>query len=146
VILVNDGSPDHCGQMIEKYKEKDHRVVTVHKENGGLSDARNEGMKYVTGSLTMFVDSDDWLDETMIETMVQKCDEYDADIVQSAFFYAYDDKLLLDVQCLAENRLPEVLDNDTLMFELVKNKNIKNFAWGKLYQTKIIKEIPFKEG
>ena len=146
VILVNDGSPDNCGQMIEKYKEKDHRVITVHKENGGLSDARNEGMKYVTGSLTMFVDSDDWLDETMIETMVNKLNENAADIVQSAFFYAYDDKLLLDAYSSDDYKPPELLDNDTLMFELVKNKKIKNFAWGKLYKTKIIKEIPFKKG
>src|SRR5699024_6338937 len=94
-------------------------------------------------SLTMFVDSDDWLDETMIETMVNKLNENAADIVQSAFFYAYDDKLLLNIQGLDGH---QVLDNQTLMLELVKNKKIKNFAWGKLYQTKLIKKIPFKKG
>ncbi len=146
VILVNDGSPDHCGKIIESYKEKDSRVITVHKKNGGLSDARNEGMKYVTGNLTMFVDSDDWLNETMIETMVQKREEIDADIVQSAFFYAYDDKLLFDNRYTKKSQNFELLDNNTLMYELVKNEKVKNFAWGKLYKTKLIKEIPFKKG
>ena len=49
IILVDDGSPDKCGQIIDEYKEKDSRIISLHKKNGGLSDARNYGMKYVTG-------------------------------------------------------------------------------------------------
>ncbi|WP_242688837.1 glycosyltransferase family 2 protein [Bacillus sp. Cs-700] len=49
IILVNDGSPDRCGGIAERYKAKDHRIKVIHKENGGLSDARNQGMKHVSG-------------------------------------------------------------------------------------------------
>lgn len=61
VILVDDGSPDGCPQICDAYKEKDGRVKVVHKENGGLSDARNAGIREATGDYLMFVDSDDFL-------------------------------------------------------------------------------------
>ena len=54
IILVDDGSPDKCGQIIDEYKEKDSRIISLHKKNGGLSDARNYGMKYVTGEYIFF--------------------------------------------------------------------------------------------
>ena len=71
VILVDDGSPDKCGEIDDIYEVKDTRVKSVHKENGGLSDARNYGMKYVAGEYVVFVDSDDWIKEEMIETLVE---------------------------------------------------------------------------
>ena len=80
----------------------DKRIKVVHKKNGGLSDARNAGMKYVTGEFTLFVDSDDWLERNMIQEMVNKSKQYKADIVQSAFYYAYDDHLLFDQSILFE--------------------------------------------
>lgn len=62
IILVDDGSPDGCPAMCDKFASMDNRVHVIHKENGGLSSARNEGLKYVTAEYYMFVDSDDWLD------------------------------------------------------------------------------------
>jgi|SRR5690625_760212 len=146
VILVNDGTPDNCGAIADSYQEKDSRVKVIHKKNGGLSDARNYGMKSVTGEFTMFVDSDDWLARTMIETMVNHSNEFAADIVQSAFYYAYDDKLLIDQRYVKQGNEPICLGNQALMQELVKNEKVKNFAWGKLYKTEIIQDIPFKKG
>ncbi|MFD1040613.1 glycosyltransferase family 2 protein [Virgibacillus byunsanensis] len=143
VILVDDGSPDNCGSIAERYKELDPRVKVIHKENGGLSDARNYGMQHATGEFIVFVDSDDWLEEKMIEIMITNSLDHKADVVQSAFYYAYDDKLLLDKRY---NDNLNNLDNKTLMYELVKNEKVKNFAWGKLYKTKLIKDIPFKKG
>lgn len=146
VILVNDGSPDDCGEMAEAYQEKDARVRVIHKENGGLSDARNVGVEMVTGIFTMFVDSDDWIYPTMIEKMVHYSQDYEADIVQSAFFYAYDDELFIDNRYVTDESNPICLDNRALMYELVRNKIVKNFAWGKLYKTALIKDIPFEKG
>ncbi|MDQ0975373.1 glycosyltransferase involved in cell wall biosynthesis [Neobacillus niacini] len=146
VILVNDGSPDDCGNIAENYALLDNRVKVIHKENGGLSDARNYGMKYVTGEYTLFVDSDDWLDRSMIEELVKTSSKFQAEVVQSAFYYAYNDHLLFDSRVYKQNASPVVLDNKSLMYELVKNNIVKNFAWGKLYKTKIIKDIPFKKG
>lgn len=146
VILVNDGSPDDGGAIADAYKVKDTRVKVIHKANGGLSDARNAGMKKVTGKFTMFVDSDDWLDINMIKTMVEKSNQFTADIVQAAFYYAYDDNLYIDNRYFEQKNEPIILDNQSLMCELVRNEKVKNFAWGKLYKTEIIKDIPFKKG
>ncbi|WML51597.1 glycosyltransferase family 2 protein [Neobacillus sp. PS3-12] len=145
IILVDDGSPDDCGKMAEEFARKDNRIKVFHKENGGLSDARNYGMKYVTGDYTIFVDSDDWLAANMVEQMMNVSEEYQADIVQTAFYYAYDEYLLFDNRYYAKDDYPIVLDQ-TLMCELVKNEKVKNFAWGKLYKTSIIRNIPFRKG
>jgi len=146
VILVDDGSPDNCGRIIDYYAGKDSRVIAVHKKNGGLSDARNCGMQYVTGQFTMFVDSDDWLEGEMIESMVSTSLKMDAEIIQTAFYYAYDDCLYFDDRFFKEDMEPVVLDNKALMKELVINERVKNFAWGKLYRTSLIKDLPFKKG
>lgn len=146
IILVNDGSPDQCGIIIEDYAENDHRIITVHKENGGLSDARNTGMGYVTGDFTLFVDSDDWIDSQMIERMVVASFKSEADIVQSGYYYAYDDHLIFDKRHFSKDESSVVLDKQELMKELVINEKIKNFAWGKLYKTPIIMGLHFEKG
>jgi glycosyltransferase involved in cell wall biosynthesis len=146
IILVNDGSPDRCGEIAEMYSQQDARIKVIHKKNGGLSDARNYGMNEVTGEFTVFVDSDDWLENNMIENMLNSLLKYKADVVQSAFYYAYDDKLLLDSIYHSQNETPKILDNKSLMYELIINEKVKNFAWGKIYKTEIIRNIPFEKG
>ncbi|MGP4106341.1 glycosyltransferase family 2 protein [Virgibacillus sp. L01] len=146
VILVDDGSPDNCGAIAANYKKSDPRIKVIHKENGGLSDARNHGMKHATGEFTMFVDSDDWLENNMVENLINCSLAYQADVVQSAFYYAHNDKLLLDNRHHHKNDTPTQLDNRKLMYELVINERVKNFAWGKLYKTKLINDIPFQKG
>lgn len=146
IILVNDGSPDNCGKIADIYKQKDKRIRVIHQDNGGLSDARNAGMKVATGTYTMFVDSDDWLELTMIETMLFHILKKKADIVQTAFYYAYDDKLLVDHRHFREDEPSVLLDNQQLMQALIENETVKNFAWGKLYKTALIQDIPFKKG
>lgn len=146
IILVNDGSPDACGEMIDRFAEIDNRIIALHKENGGLSDARNFGMQFITGEYTLFVDSDDWLESTMIEKLVASSMNLKADIVQAGFYYAHDDYLLFDTNQHSKNDAPSILDNAELMSELVKNEKVKNFAWGKLYKTVIIKDILFEKG
>ncbi|MEK3796906.1 glycosyltransferase family 2 protein [Peribacillus sp. FSL H8-0477] len=146
IILVDDGSPDHCWEIVDEYEKTDRRIKVIHKENGGLSDARNVGVNQVSGDFVFFVDSDDWVEKTMIEKMVDSCDQYQADVVQSAFYYAYEDKRLLDNRYYSTTDLPVILGKKTLMRELVTNEKVKNFAWGKLYKTNIIKDIAFKKG
>ena len=69
IILVDDGSPDRCGEMCDAYVEKDDRVKVIHKKNGGLSDARNAALDICTGEFISFVDSDDYVSEDFIETL-----------------------------------------------------------------------------
>lgn len=67
LILVDDGSPDNCGRICDEYAEKDNRIHVIHKENGGLSDARNAGLNYATGEYIVFVDSDDFVEPDLLE-------------------------------------------------------------------------------
>ena len=61
IILVDDGSPDRCGELCDEYAEKDGRIRVIHKKNGGLSDARNAGIDVAAGKYLAFVDSDDYI-------------------------------------------------------------------------------------
>lgn len=72
VCLVDDGSPDRCGEICDEYAQKDNRIKVVHKKNGGLSAARNTGVSLATGDWIMFVDGDDWIEPTMCESMINK--------------------------------------------------------------------------
>ena len=63
VILVDDGSPDNCGIICDKYAETDSRIKVIHKKNGGLSDARNAGLDIATGQYICFIDSDDYIEK-----------------------------------------------------------------------------------
>lgn len=93
VILVNDGSPDRCPAMCDAYAEQDSRVRVVHKPNGGLSDARNAGLKVATGEYVIFVDSDDfWVDEKQLESLVHMVSEYkNCDFIGFNCSYYYPD-------------------------------------------------------
>ena len=71
IILVDDGSPDNCPMICDEYQKKDKRIKVIHKNNGGLSDARNAGLKLVTGDYVMFVDSDDTIHPRTIEILFQ---------------------------------------------------------------------------
>ncbi|MCP3029193.1 glycosyltransferase family 2 protein [Halobacillus sp. A5] len=146
IILVDDGSPDRCGEIANQYADKDPRVKALHKENGGLSDARNFGMKHVTGEFTMFVDSDDWLEPQAIDHMIHHMLAFKADVIQSAFYYAHKDHLLFDQRYYSKNGDLLIYDNEKLMYELVKNETVKNFAWGKLYRTELIRDLEFEKG
>ena len=83
IVLVDDGSKDTSGSMCDEYKKQDNRIVVVHKENGGLSSARNAGMENASGDYYIFVDSDDTISPDMVEEMVKKAKEHDAKIVSS---------------------------------------------------------------
>lgn len=80
IICVNDGSTDNSRKILETYKNKDSRIKIVDKKNGGLSSARNAGMKVATGEFYSFIDSDDWIDITMLEKLYNNMLEHESDI------------------------------------------------------------------
>ena len=86
IILVDDGSPDRSGAICDEYAARDSRIVVIHQENRGASQARNAGLDRATGEFVAFVDSDDYLDFSMYENLMKAVVEYDADIVISDFF------------------------------------------------------------
>ena len=85
VIVVDDGSPDNCGQIIDEYASKDSRIKPIHKKNAGVSAARNDGISCITGEYTFFCDSDDWLEKDAFEKMVKKADETKSDVIISDY-------------------------------------------------------------
>lgn len=144
-ILVDDGSTDGCAAVCDEYAAKDSRIKVIHKKNGGLSDARNAGMKVAQGEWTYFLDSDDWLHPEAMQKLYSFASENDCDIVQGGQYYAYSDHLLYR-QPTRNEECQTVLTNDEAMRLLIINDRVKNFAWGKLYRTELIRDIEFPVG
>ena len=146
VILVDDGSTDESGIICEEYRQKYSQTLVIHKENGGLSDARNAGIEIAKGEYIYFLDSDDWLASNAIQTLLDFAIKYNCKIVQGGFYYAYNGYLLYDNRRIDINQTPFVLNREEAIVELIKNEYIKNFAWGKLYKTSTVKKYLFEKG
>ena len=142
IILVDDGSPDLCGQICDRYAERDPRVLVIHKENGGLSDARNAGMKESAGEFIYFLDSDDRIEPDTIERLVEVQRRTDADLVFSGFYYTYPDR-----EDRAEDRFgAERLFTNAEAMQALAEGSIQTFAWGKLVRSAIAKRYKFPAG
>lgn len=102
IILVDDGSKDQCGRICDDYAKADNRIVVIHKENGGLSDARNAGLDIARGEYIMFVDSDDYIAPDCVETLLGCLKEHDADV--SMCSYAVTDSTEFDESIFAAGR------------------------------------------
>ncbi len=111
IILVDDGSPDSCGLMCDGYAVNDARVRVIHKENGGLSSARNAGIKIATGDYLCFVDSDDWISSDMIEHMIHLVEKHDAEIVSVSYTLATTESVvnssMFDIKVMDRNEALE---------------------------------------
>lgn len=143
IILVDDGSPDSCGAMCGAWAEKDCRIKVIHKENGGLSDARNAGMAAATGELMGFVDSDDWISPEMYQLLYENMRETGSDIAACGVEMVWEDgspsRMLTKTGCC-------VLDAQQAMRALIEESALKQPVWYKLYKTDLIRDIPFAAG
>lgn len=92
IILVDDGSKDNSLELCKKYAESDKRIKVIHKENEGVSTARNSGIEVASGDFIAFIDSDDYIDENMYFNMMQKASEYDCDVVMCDCYKVNSDK------------------------------------------------------
>ena len=97
IIIVNDGSTDNSADICRRKANLDSRILYLEKENGGLSTARNYGLKFATGDFIYFLDSDDYLVINAIESLVSEQEKENADIVSSAFMMVDDTQQLLMV-------------------------------------------------
>ena len=141
IILVNDGSPDNCGQICDEYSKYDERIIVIHKKNGGLSDARNAGLDASTGEYISFIDSDDWIDTNMFEIMMNLMEINKADISECGVKYIYDN----DNSYEDENTNISIFNREESLNQLVLD-NIRQTVWNKLYKKRIIENIQFKVG
>lgn len=88
VILVDDGTPDRSGDIIDRLKEEDHRIVVIHQENHGVSSARNAGMAVASGEYITFVDGDDWVDANYVTYFVDLLEKSSCDVVMNKNNYS----------------------------------------------------------
>lgn len=91
ILLVDDGSTDLSGMLCDKMQKLDERIQVIHKENGGLSSARNAGIDQARGDFLFFVDSDDWIDPDTLEILIRIAEREDADIVECSYRNVYED-------------------------------------------------------
>ncbi|MBQ9414447.1 MAG: glycosyltransferase [Clostridia bacterium] len=137
--LVDDGSPDRCGEICDEYAKKDSRIRVIHKENGGLSDARNVAIDRATGEYLAFVDSDDWVSPTFLESMITALKETDADMAVCNFVAVYDDGSRERMYIASDER--EVLEGDRIFETLLQPS-----ACNKCYRASIFKTLRYPVG
>lgn len=89
ILLIDDGSPDRSGEICDEYALKDNRIRVYHKENGGVSSARQLGISEALGDYVLFIDSDDWIEQGMFSSMYKKALEENADIVICDYYHDY---------------------------------------------------------
>ena len=136
IILVNDGSKDNSGNIAKEYeKNNKNRIIYVEKENGGLSDARNYGLKYATGDFIAFLDSDDYIEKNAYEEMYNKAIEENADYVECDFIWEFPNKIRVDKQYPYKNK------KEMLSF-------VRVVAWNKLIKRQLITDnnLEFPKG
>lgn len=133
IILIDDGSTDNSGKICDEFEKKDKRIVVIHKENGGISDARNRGLDICTGEYIFFLDGDDYVEPNIIEILVSLLEKNSADI-----------SVVLKVghHCITEEL---VIGNSEKMYQYLLDKSAVEM-WGKLYKNKLFKDVRFPIG
>lgn len=142
IILVNDGSTDNSGKLCDELAKKDERIRVIHKENGGLSDARNRGIDEAESDLVGFIDSDDYIDNDMYEVLLRNLNDTDADLSMCALYDVY-------------NNTPEEQVTNKEIWELSSEQAIKMVmeakilsvtAVNKLYRKSLFSNLKFEVG
>lgn len=142
LILVDDGSPDNCGTICDQYAARDVRVRVIHKENGGLSDARNAGLLVAQGDYIAFVDSDDWLMPNYLQYLLDTLCEQNADICECGIVRTDGS------ESISESEMTEasVFDTQTALRLLIGDEVFHQYVWNKLYRREVIGDIAFAKG
>ena len=143
IILVDDGSPDNCGKICDEYSKIDSRIIVLHKKNGGLSDARNFGIKKATGDFISFIDSDDFVAKDYVEYLLKITIESKADM---GIILPY--KFKEGKEPIIKRRKEKIViyNSYDALETMLYQKEFDNAAWGKIYSRNIIKNIMFPVG
>lgn len=144
IFLVDDGSPDSCGEKCDEYAKKDARVRVIHKTNGGLSDARNVALDKITGKYVTFIDSDDYVGNNYIKSMYEALVENDADLAVCSFAYIKENGEFINRP--QDSRKVIRLSQKKALYEMLRTKYYSNSAWGKLYRSDHFKDIRYPKG
>lgn len=141
IIVVDDGSPDNCGVICDEYAAHDERIRVIHKQNGGVSSARNAGLAIAEGEWIGWIDSDDWVEPDMYEYLLNNALESGADICVCGRREIYSNR---NVRRGWEQK--QVLDTEEALALLLANDAMQNFLWDKLWRRELFDGIFFPEG
>lgn len=145
IILVDDGSPDKCGEICDEYEKKDSRIIVIHKQNGGLSEARNAGKDRSKGEYLMFIDSDDWIELDTCEVIVEMAIRHDADMVPFGVRDVYSNGDSKEWSPFKSG----LMGKEECMSALIYNMHqygIFNYACNKLYSRRLLDNVEFLVG
>ena len=143
ILLVDDGSPDNSGKMCDDFALEDKRIKVIHKQNGGQSDARNVGLAQATGKYIGFVDSDDYVEKDMYETLYNEIIENDADISVISNAMVRENGEHING---SDTQNKYVYEGNAVIKELLLHVTLKNYAWDKLYKKELLDGIKFIVG
>lgn len=145
VVMVDDGSTDSCGDICEEYAAKYENFRVVHKKNAGLGMARNTGLEHITGEYVVFVDSDDYMDPTCIETLYNNLIKHGVDMCKSGYRRVTDKRKIIETWQCPDEVFAGVLAKDKLLPRMLgsspekKDSEIPS-AWGAIYRIEPIKK------
>lgn len=143
VILVDDGSPDRCPAMCDAWAKRDLRIRVIHKENGGLSDARNAGLEIAKGDYIGFVDSDDVISMRMYERLVQVAEDTGTDIIECNYL-RFEKEIPAEKSLQLENI--RCYDTEEALEQLICESTFQHISWNKLYRKEIFQTLRFEKG
>lgn len=137
IILVDDGSTDSSGDICDKYSKIDNRIKVIHKENQGVSAARNRGLQNSNGHYIGFIDSDDYIEKDMIKTLVGNIKKYNSNISICGYKIFYDNTEKIKLSDTDKHTLQ--LSSEEALEIIFKTNKINGFLWNKLFEKEIIK-------
>ena len=145
IVLVDDGSTDNSGKIIDKLKNKDSRIKVIHKKNGGLSDARNCGIDNSTGKYICFIDSDDYVNSNYVEVLYKNIIKYDCDISVCSFKKVLESD---EINILEEVKNDTFVLNETNIFSQLYGKfSLETIvAWNKMYKINLFDSVRYPKG
>ena len=141
IVLVDDGSPDRCGILCDEFAKKDSRITVIHKENGGLSDARNVGIEAAKGNIVALIDSDDYIESDMLEFLYNNMIKADADISVCGLFHHFGNVINSSNDLLGGYYVADT--KDAIRLELTE---VPVTAVNKLYKRSLFKNVHFPKG
>ena len=142
IIVVNDGSTDASEAIIRDYQQKTDKIRLFTTENGGVSNARNVGIRQAAGEYITFLDGDDTVEPDFYEKAVAELDRGGYDFVQGNYREVYEDRM---VTCIFAGQDTEILGRKQILERYIdpKNKIIHNMVWGKVYRGDLARQVPF---
>lgn len=141
IVLVDDGSPDNCDAICDDYALRDHRIRVIHKENGGVSSARNTGLDIMQGQYLMFVDSDDWISPDAVQALYERLIRDDSDMAIGHMVKVFDDGSIRQVYYRAEDA---VLTKAEALRRLGLTGDIPCYPVNKLYRREIFSKLRYR--